>query len=55
MPKSSDVIFDVYMARIREAKEKSPKKRTVRQKKLLDFYLNGPSYNAIFGKSKKQV
>jgi len=44
--------FDVYMARLREALETRPEKRTPEQKRFINFDRNGPSYNKLFKKSK---
>ena len=44
---SSD--FDVYMAKLREAKECLPEERTHEQRQLIAFSEDGPSYDSLFG------
>lgn len=44
--------FEVYMAKIREARECDPKKRTKEQKQMLKLYFFGKSYNELMGEGK---
>jgi len=40
--------FDVYMAKLRQAKESLQTERTEEQKNLLNSLRNGPTYNSLF-------
>ncbi|HEQ99151.1 MAG TPA: hypothetical protein ENO22_07415 [candidate division Zixibacteria bacterium] len=53
MDKQKTAQFDVYMARLKQAKECAPRNRTSEQKQLLQSTQSAPSYNALFGKSSK--
>lgn len=52
MRKRNSSDFDVYMARLREAEECPPEKRTEKQEELLSFMSGGPSFNSLFPKRK---
>lgn len=46
---------NIYMALLRQAKEKPESQRSLREKRVLDFVRRAPSFNSIFRSSKKII
>ena len=45
--------YEYWLVKIREAEETLPENRTKQQQQLLINFRNAPSWNNLFGKSKK--
>lgn len=45
---------DIYLARLRQSKEKESKALSAQERKIVNFVQNGPSFNSIFGKKAKK-
>lgn len=55
MNKTKTTEVDIYMALLRQAKERPESQRSSREKQVLGFVRKGPSFNSIFRASKKIV